>query len=163
MAEYVANTSPLQYLHLIGAIDLLPQLYGRVVIPGAVEAELAAGRALGHDLPDPTTLPWVEIRRGLPVPPLVLAIRGLGAGEREVIALALSDPGNIVILDDLEARRAAGSFGITVTGTLGVLVAAKKAGHVERVRPLLNLLTDAGFRMGTAITAWVLEAAGEST
>ena len=36
----VSDTSPICYLVLIEAIDLLPQLYGQVIIPQAVLLEL---------------------------------------------------------------------------------------------------------------------------
>jgi predicted nucleic acid-binding protein len=36
----VADTSPINYLVLIGQIDLLPRLYTRILIPAAVLAEL---------------------------------------------------------------------------------------------------------------------------
>ncbi|MET0623606.1 MAG: hypothetical protein ABW250_11550 [Pyrinomonadaceae bacterium] len=65
MPEVISDTSPLQYLHQLGLLDLLPQLVGRVVVPQAVVDELEAGRALGHDLPDVTALGWVDVR----VPP----------------------------------------------------------------------------------------------
>lgn len=40
MTVVVADTSPLNYLVLIGEIDLLRRLYGRVVVPSEVVAEL---------------------------------------------------------------------------------------------------------------------------
>lgn len=43
-----SNTSPLLYLHLIKQLELLPQLYGNVPIPPAVESELQAGAARGE-------------------------------------------------------------------------------------------------------------------
>ena len=62
MPEIVSNTSPLQYLHQLGLLDLLPRLVGRVTVPQAVVDELETGRLLGHDLPDVTSLPWVTVR-----------------------------------------------------------------------------------------------------
>jgi hypothetical protein len=59
----VANTSPLMYLHQCGLIDLLPKLYPEVLVPPAVVQELANGRALGFDLPDPTAYRWVRVVR----------------------------------------------------------------------------------------------------
>lgn len=61
MPDLVCNTSPLQYLHQLGLLHLLPKLGGRVSIPPAVVEELAAGRRAGVDLPDPTQLDWVRI------------------------------------------------------------------------------------------------------
>ena len=57
----ISNTSPLQYLHQCGLTDLLVKLYEEILVPPAVVQELAAGRALGFDLPDPTAFPWVRI------------------------------------------------------------------------------------------------------
>ena len=51
MPEVVCNTSPLQYLHQIGQLSILPALVGSIVVPPAVLAELDAGIAKGLDLP----------------------------------------------------------------------------------------------------------------
>jgi uncharacterized protein len=47
LADVIVNTSPLQYLHQAGRIDLFPKLFGRIVVPEAIVAELAAGQLLG--------------------------------------------------------------------------------------------------------------------
>ena len=54
MPNVIADTSPIQYLYQINLLDLLPQLYGSVIIPQAVANELAAGAALHVSLPDMT-------------------------------------------------------------------------------------------------------------
>ena len=68
MAEYIANTSPLSYLQRAGILHIMPAVLGRVVVPGQVVTELAAGRARGYDVPDPLALPWVEVRPVAPFP-----------------------------------------------------------------------------------------------
>jgi len=57
LPDVICNTSPLQYLHQIGQLELLPKLVSRVVVPTAVAKELAEGRRRGLDLPVPETLP----------------------------------------------------------------------------------------------------------
>lgn len=160
--EYISNTSPLQYLHQIGELELLPRLFRRIVVPGAVEVELAAGRALGHVLPDLGVLPWVDVRRGIRAPRTMLAHGDLGAGEREVLWLATAIPGSMVFLDDSEARRAALALSIPVSGTLGILLLAKQRGMIGLLRPLLDRLESARFRMAPNLRASVLDRAGES-
>ena len=86
MPEVICNTSPLQYLHQIGHLGLLPRLVGRVIVPVAVVDELAVGRAAGVSLPDPTTLEWVVIQRPASEKALRL-ITDLGPGESEVLRL----------------------------------------------------------------------------
>jgi len=39
----VSNTSPLLYLHQVGQLDLLQELYGKLYVPSAVQLELKAG------------------------------------------------------------------------------------------------------------------------
>jgi predicted nucleic acid-binding protein len=53
-------------------------------------------------------------------------------------------------------------LGLHVVGTLGVLVEAKRQGLIPAVRPLVERLTEQGFRLSTAVIDAALSAAGES-
>ena len=86
----------------------------------------------------------------------------LGAGETEVLAIALECQDPIAVLDDAAARRIARSLGIDVRGTLGTLLDAKKAGLIEAVSPLLDHLQALGFRLDARTRATVLDLAGEA-
>ena len=160
MPEVIVDTSPLQYLHQLGLLELLPDFDGEIVIPESVVREIAAGRALGIVLPDLDSLPWIKVRRveGLAVLPLV---SDLGAGEREVLALALEADHPLVVLDDALARRVARRFDLSLTGTLGLLLKAKQAGRVARLQPLLDRLEALHFRLDQATRLSVLRLAGE--
>jgi len=126
----VCDTSPICYLILIGETGLLPQLSESVTIPTGVKDELMAEQ--NHVLiqswiaapPD-----WVNIQL---VPQLIdnLATK-LGRGEREAISLAVSLQASLIILDDWEARQAALSQGLTITGLLGVLFRAGTEGLLD--------------------------------
>ena len=160
MTDVVADTSPLQYLFQLGLIDLLPKLFGSVLVPKAVAHELAVGRSLGGELPDPAGLGWAVLL-SVVVPPALDAFDGLGPGEREVLSLALNRPGSLAILDDRAARRAARDLGIPITGTAGILLRAKKASLVAELSPLLERLTRTGFRLDTSTRRTLLELADE--
>jgi uncharacterized protein len=84
--EAICDTSPIQYLHQVGFLHLLPEFYTRIVVPPAVVDELDQGRAIGIDLPDIHALPWMKIQapKGLEKVPTAT---DLGAGEKEVLAL----------------------------------------------------------------------------
>lgn len=129
-------------------------------MPEAVVREIAVGRTRGVDLPNLDVLPWVIVRRveGRAILPLV---SDLGAGEREVLALALERTHPLVILDDFLARRVAQRLELTMTGTLGLLLKGKQSGRIDRLEPLLNQLEDLRFRLDTATRALVLKLAGE--
>lgn len=161
MPEAIADTSPLQYLFQLELLDILPTLYGQVLVPEAVFREVAAGRARGVALPVLESLPWIGFRRVSSAPVLPL-VPDLGAGEREVLALAveLADP--LVLLDDALARRFARRLEIPMTGTVGLLLKAKQIGRIERVGPFLDRLDELNFRLDEATRISVLKLAGES-
>ncbi len=160
MAEVICNASPLQYLHQLGRLELLPHLTGHVVVPTAVATELAEGHRLGVDVPDPEALPWITLRepRSHAVLPLMT---DLGPGETAVLALALESADAVVILDDALARRHAERLGLRLIGTLGLLLDAKTAGHIDAVTPLLDALQRLGFRLSRATRDAVLHLAEE--
>ena len=108
-------------------------------VPTAVAAELAEGRQRGVDVPDLGAFPWIMLRE--PRSQIVLPMMvDLGPGETAVLALALESQDAVVILDDGLARRHAERLGLGLTGTLGILIDAKHAGHVDAVAPLLDAL-----------------------
>lgn len=160
MPDAICNTSPLQYLHQIGQLDLLPRLAGSVVVPNAVCDELDAGLAQGIELPKVTALPWIHRRDPISAPALPLAA-DLGPGESAVLALALETPGSSVILDDALGRRAAELLGIPFTGTLGLLLSAKKMNLIAAVAPILDHLTELRFRLSPSTRTAVLRLADE--
>ena len=161
MPDIFCNTSPLQYLHQIGQLELLPGLVPRIAVPTAVADKLAEGRRLGLDLPVPETLTWVDVRR--PRSEVVLPLAAdLGRGETAVLALALESADAVVILDDSLARRHAEVLGLRLTGTLGVLLDAKRAGMVADVKSLIDELQALGFRLSGHTRDAVLRLAGEA-
>jgi predicted nucleic acid-binding protein len=160
LADVIVNASPLQYLHQAGQLDLFPKLFGRIVVPEAVVAELAAGRRRGVSLPTPEALEWIDLRR--PASPVAgLLSWELGAGESAVLSLALEHPGAWVVLDDKLARQAALLLNLPLLGTAGILLRAKRAGHLHAVRPMLNQLAALGFRLTPETMINILDLAGE--
>jgi predicted nucleic acid-binding protein len=157
----VSNTSPLLYLHQVGQLDLLAKLYQRVVVPSAVRDELRVGARRGVSTPEVDEIPWLEVRTPADMTLLPLVI-DLGAGEAEALALALASPESLVILDDALGRRIAHHLELAYTGTLGVLVKAKKEGHLPAVKPVLEALRDrTTMHLSRDLVAWVLREAGE--
>jgi len=126
----IADTSPLNYLLLIGEIDLLPKLYPHIAIPPAVQVELR-----NADAPD-IVRAWIEN------PPAWLAIMAphssddprlsaLDSGEREALALALELRADLVLIDERDARAVAELCGLTVAGTMRVLASAANLNLVD--------------------------------
>ena len=161
MSEVISNTSPLQYLHQLGLLHILPALTGQIIVPPAVLQELAAGQAQGISLPELTHLDWLTIRSPASMAVLPL-VSDLGPGETQVLALAMESTDAVVLLDDALARQAAAMFGIRHRGTLGALLDAKRAGLVPAVAPLLDQLHALRFYLSAYTRTAILELAGEA-
>ncbi|MCS7066813.1 MAG: DUF3368 domain-containing protein [Fimbriimonadales bacterium] len=159
----VSNTSPITNLHAIGELSLLRRLYGQIIIPPAVQAELMEGVARG-DHPDlETEWDWILVRVPTPSALLETLLAQLDAGEVEAIALARELSADLLLMDERVGRRVAVQQGLKVTGVLGVLLDAKEAGYIVAVRPLLERLwLQAGFWIGAELYAEALRLAGES-
>jgi uncharacterized protein len=162
LADHIVNTSPLCYLHRAGMLHVLPAMLGRVIVPGQVAAELSAGRARGYDLPEPLVLSWADVRPVTPMSPRLEPFGFLGAGERAVLTLAMAAPESVSIIDELPGRKVAARFGVKVTGTLNVILAAKQRGHIPALRPILDRLQQLGFRVSAKLREHILSVAGEA-
>lgn len=151
----VADTSPLNYLIQIDAIELLPFLFGQVVVPPAVAAELQHSSAPSkvHDWishpPD-----WLLERSASTTPGTVLL--RLDAGERDAIQLALELNISTVLIDEIEGRKAAASLGLEVRGTLGILERGAKLGRVNLL-VALQRLEKTNFRISPELRAAILK------
>jgi len=110
-------------------------------------------------LPDITSLDWIEVRevQGSPWP----VPRDIHRGEAEVIALAGSLRESKMILDDLAARKHARLLGLKFTGSLGVLLQAKKIGLLNAVMPVVERMALSGFRISEAALKEFKDLAGE--
>jgi predicted nucleic acid-binding protein len=126
----VADTSPINYLLLIQEIDILPKMYGKVVIPRAVHEELL--RPVAPEIVRAWIVKapaWLEIRTPINSPDSSLA--KLDAGERDAIMLATELRADQLIVDDREGRKQAEERRIPVIGTLGVLKEAATLGLLD--------------------------------
>ena len=151
----VADTTPLHYLALIEQTPLLPVLYGRVLIPPAVMAELnypetpeMVSRWIG------SRAHWLEVRAPEQMPldfPEVL-----GPGEREAIALSLELHADALLIDEWDGRREAARRQLTVVDTLRVLGTAAEKGLVDLPTAMARLRTT-NFRVSTDLIEQVLD------
>lgn len=153
----VSDTSPINYLVLLTAIDVLPQLFQRVFIPPAVLTELqrqatpSQVREWASQLPD-----WVEIR----APAAVDLSLKLDPGEIEAIALASEVLDSTLLVDERRAARAARKRGIRSIGTLALLADAAAAELLD-LRDSLEKLRNTNFRAPQELIAELLRADNE--
>lgn len=123
----VSDATPLNILVRAGMIELLPDLFSRVLIPPAVSEELSREQTPAPVREWLATGPeWLEVR----APIRAVSAERKGHGERQAITLALEVGAELVLADDRVARRQAAAAGLRITGTLGVLEEAAGRGLV---------------------------------
>ena len=155
----IANNTPLVALWSIGQLSLLQNLYDEVLIPQAVYDEfLATERPLRQEILEMS--PWIKLAP-LANPRQALVYVGLDQGEAEVLALANEVSARLVIIDEARGRQYAKRLGLPLTGTLGVLLAAKDKGLVSNLIPLINGLLREGLHLAPELVTKVLTLAGE--
>jgi predicted nucleic acid-binding protein len=152
----VADTSPLNYLVLIGHADVLRQLYGRVVMPAGVASELRDARSPEAVRTWASTPPdWLEVR-SVQVP-ADAGLEAVDPGEAEAIVLAEGHrPDVLLIIDDRDGRREAARRGIATTGTLGILNDAAGRELID-LTDALNRLDQTTFRASPALLRQLLD------
>ncbi len=161
MILVVADTSPLNYLVQIYCQELLPALYERIMVPGAVIEELTHSKTPSVVREWLRSGPqWLEVRkiRGPQSP----ALSGLDAGEAEAIQLAEEEHADLVLIDERKGVRIAQRQGLEVTGTLGVLLQAARRELVNLDSALLQLQST-DFRYTPELFAQVRRALGETS
>lgn len=157
----VSNTTPIIALSLIGRLDLARDLYGEVLIPPAVHEEVMAGGANRAGSVELQRAHWF---RTVPLtdPRHADLLVDLDRGEAEAIALALEIEADLLLVDERLARRHAQHVGLTITGTLGLLLKAKEQGLVTEIRPLIQQLRSKRIRLGENVIQRALQLAREA-
>jgi hypothetical protein len=161
-ALLVADSGPLIALARLGLLSLPAQLFREALVTAtvwdevsrgphapelqALQAAVQAGQLRAVADPADNTLPVTEPR--------------IDPGERSAIALALS-LGAAVLVDEKRGRAVAEGLGLHVLGTLGLLVRARDAGIVQRVRPLAEALLQGGYHLARPLVEHTLAAIGE--
>lgn len=144
----VSNSSPLISLARIGRLSILASFFGRILVPSDVHYEVtAAGRGLpGAD--EVRNAEWIEVAQQTSTADSALerACQDLGAGERSAILLARHLAADLILMDELKARRIAREAGLVTIGCLGVLEAGARKGLVPDLRQTYIDLLRQGIR-----------------
>jgi predicted nucleic acid-binding protein len=155
MTVVVSDTSPLNYLVMIGEVAILHRLYGKVLIPTEVLAELEDRGTPSQVLQWVRARPdWLEVRI-VDVTRDEIALNQLDDGERAAILLAEQESDVLLLIDDAAGRAEANRRNIANTGTLGVLRAAAMRRLVD-LPTALTRLAATNFRAHASLLADLL-------
>ena len=152
----IADSSVIIAFQAVDRLDVLRSLFGEILIPDAVYKEVFAVEKKKA----PAFIKVVKLKNREVFNTLFLQ---LGAGESEVIALALEKKTDKVAIDDKLARRTAEKLGLKVIGTVGIVLLAKEKKLVPKVKGVLDaMMKKISFRLSDAVVEKTLKAAGEA-
>ena len=156
----ISNTTPLIGLSGLNYLPLLRDLYTEVWIPREVEKEfLALDETVYQEVLD--SAPWIKVV-DLTNPHSAAIHQGIDDGEADVFALAVEHNARLVLLDENKGRKKAKEIGLTVKGTVGVLLEAKEEGLIDVIKPLLIRLQDNGVYLSESLINNALRNADEA-
>jgi predicted nucleic acid-binding protein len=165
MPAVVSDASVLICLGAVQQLQLLKEFYEEVFVPNAAWREVTA--ATGPRTGAAETLHafqqgWLKVQTPNN-PHFVSSLQSaLGAGEAEAIALASELQAALLLIDESNGRKQAKALGLTVTGTVGVLLRAKQAGKLRELKPVLDTLVQQhNFRLARNLYEDVLRQVGE--
>ncbi len=154
----ISDTSSISNLLQIGLIDILHTLYDEITITPAVRREL-------YILPEQAIqieqMDWISVKAPRNQKMVFELMKELDLGESESIALAVEEQADYLIIDEYRGRMIADSYGIRVTGVLGVLIQAKQKGVIPSVKINIEKLIAIGFRLDKKLVENVLRSLGE--
>jgi len=150
----VSDTSPINYLLLIGQIDLIPRLFQKIIIPDVVRDEMldpSAPPVLQQWIANSPS--WLAVQA---VSGVDMTLNALDPGEQAAITLAQTLPADLLIIDERLGRRVASDRGIPIIGTLGILDDASSQGLVE-LADVITRLQQTNFRISRRIIQQLLD------
>ena len=156
----ISNNSPLVGLFGLNLLSLLRDLYTEVWIPRKVEKEflkkdpIVRREALEN-------APWIKTV-DLTDPETAAVYVELDDGEAETLALADEHDARLILLDEKVGRQKAEEAGLTIKGTIGILLEAKSEGLIDVIKPLLIRLRDNEMYLSDSLINNALRSAGET-
>jgi predicted nucleic acid-binding protein len=141
----ISDTSVLILFHKIGELNLLQKIYGELITTPEVAEEF------GGDLPD-----WIEVKSASDSKYQTFLETQIDRGEASAIALATDYEDILLLLDDLKARKLAIKMNFKISGTLGVIYKAKQLGMIDKVKPMIDKISNTNFRIADNIVNEIL-------
>lgn len=160
----VSDTSALSALARTGWLDWLRQRWSRVAVPEAVWRELQAigDDAAWRELVAAQAAGWIAVHAVADRAMVNRLAQQLDAGECEAITLALELCADALLIDEADGREAARNLGLATTGTLGLIVWAKRQGLVDSADATVDgLIQRTRFHVSEAVRTEVRRLAGE--
>lgn len=158
--EPVINASPLIFLAKADCLELLLCLHNSILVPQKVWEEIKAKPEDRRSLSALENYAWLRVVDTGAIPSVIQAW-DLGEGESSVLTWTLAHPGTEAIIDDLAGRRCAKALGVSLRGTLGLVLFARAQGRIPQARPVIEQLLAHGMYLSEQVINQALALVGE--
>ncbi len=163
---WIVNASPFIGLAKAGYLGVLAAPGRTVLMPDAVAREVAMGPpndpAVTALMPSALVTAGISVLPPSPADPRITAY-ALDSGETAVLTEALARPGSAAVIDETRGRAAAVALGVPVTGSLGILVLARREARIAALAPAIRSLKAVGLYLpGEAYLRNLLAGVGET-
>ncbi|MCB0197491.1 MAG: DUF3368 domain-containing protein [Anaerolineae bacterium] len=159
--EIVINTGPIIALvAALGELTILKDLYNRVLVPYEVAQEILVGGSKQFAIPQFTQANWLQIW-AVPLEISPFLSNSLDLGEASVIQLAINEKVNTVCIDEAAGRRVARLNNLSLTGSVGILLRAKREGHSFSMETAIQRMQDQGVWLSNTVINFALAQSGE--
>ena len=161
MPKVISNSSPLIHLAKIKQLNLLRKFFKTVIIPEAVYKESIIEGKKREEVNVLKQSEWISVIKVKEEKLVKLLRANLDLGEAEAITIALESDADLILLDDSDAREKARLFELTITGTIGILLRAKREGVIVSLKDELIKLKASGFWIDDELQKKILSEVGE--
>ena len=159
--EIVINTSPLiAIVAATGGLEILRSLYQNVFVTCEVGQEILTGGPEGFAVKAFEKATWLK-KLSSPLEISAYLRNSLDRGEASVIQLALNQKIQTVCIDETVGRRIAKLSDLTVTGSIGILLRAKKEGMELSLHDAIRSMKEKGIWLSEKVIRFALQQAGE--
>jgi predicted nucleic acid-binding protein len=158
----VINTGPIIALvAALGDLTILKRLYKEVLVPLEVCSEILQGGSSSFSVNEFKDATWLHKQ---PAPQVISPFlnQTLDIGEASVVQLALQKNISTVCIDEAVGRRVARLNGLKLTGSIGILIRAKKEGVPIVISEAIQRMKSHGIWLSDGVVAFALSQVGES-
>ena len=155
--ELIINTGPIIALvAALGDLRVLESLYQRVLVPLEVSNEIHARASKKFAVAEFDDAFWLE-KWTSPLSITPYLSNSLDLGEASVIQLALDENIQAVCIDESAGRRIARLNGLSLTGSIGILLRAKKEGYSFSMQSAIQRMRSRGIWLSKKVVDFALK------
>lgn len=163
----ISDTTPIISLMKANCLELLENLYGKVLIPKAVYRELTENSSYMEEAKVIKTIKFISVVEveNMKSVNILRNVTGLDEGESEALIMYEEQTADLLLIDEHKGRSVAKQLKVRHIGTAGILMLAYDKGLIRQadVKKCLDTMLDNHIRLDKKICNVVMSHIGMET